>query len=80
MLKTNYAKFIEQRDSELFYIGRVAENCCNANFQMTYNKIDNQFRLKIRKEIDLNNDKYVEGKVYFNQKRTKELKEILLRS
>ena len=77
LLKTNYAKFIEQRDSELFYIGRAAETCCNANFQMTYNKIDNQFHLKIRKEIDLQNDKYVEGKVYFNQKRTKELKEIL---
>ena len=77
LLKTNYAKFIEQRDSELFYIGRAAETCCNANFQMTYNQKDNQFHLRIRKEIDLQNDKYVEGKVYFNQKRTKELKQIL---
>ena len=77
LLQNNYNKFVEQRDSDLFYIGRAAETCGNFNFQITYNQKDNQFHLRIRKEIDLQNDKYVEGKVYFNQKRTKELKEIL---
>ena len=78
LLKTNYNKFVEQRDSELFYLGRAAENYCNLNFQMTYNKQNNQFYLKIRKELNLQHNKYVEGKVYFNQKRTKELKHLLL--
>ena len=77
LLQTNYNKFIEQRDSELFYLGRVAENYCNLNFQLTYSKQNNQFRLKVRKEVNLQHNKYVEGKVYFTQKRTRELKHLL---
>ena len=51
LLQTDFSKFIEQRDSEVFYVGRVSDTACNNNFQMSYNKKDNQFYLKIRKEI-----------------------------
>ena len=77
LLNTDFSKFVEQRDSEIFYIGRANETACNRNFQMKYNKKDNQFYLQIRKEIDTKPDKYVRGKVYFNQHRTKEIKELL---
>ena len=52
LLKTDFSKFIEQRDSELFYVGRVSDTACNNNFQMRYNRKDNQFYFKIRKEIN----------------------------
>ena len=77
LLQTDYNKFVEQRDSEIFYIGRANETACNRNFQMKYNKKEKQFYLQIRKEIDTKPDKYVRGKVYFNQHRTKEIKELL---
>ena len=77
LLKTDFSKFVEQRDSEIFYIGRANETACNRNFQMKYNKKDNQFYLQIRKEIDTKPDKYVRGKVYFSKNQTKMIKELL---
>ena len=53
------------------------DTTCNTNFQIRYNKKDNQFYLQIRKEINTGQDKYVRGKVYFNQKQTKKIKELL---
>ena len=72
-----YQKFVEQRDSEIFYVGRAVETACNNNFQMRYNKKDNQFYFKIRKEINTKPDKYVTGKVYFSKTQTKKIKELL---
>ena len=77
LLQTNYNKFVEQRDSELFYMGNVTDATCNNNFQMRYNKKDNQFYFKIRKEINTKPDKYVKGKVYFSKTQTKKIKELL---
>ena len=77
LLKTDFSKFVEQRDSEMFYVGRADEKACNNNFQMRYNKKDNQFYLQIRKEIDTKQDKYVRGKVYFSKSQTKKIKELL---
>ena len=77
LLKTDFSKFIEQRDSEIFYVGRADEKACNNNFQMRYNKKDNQFYLQIRKEIDTKPDRYVRGKVYFSKNQTKKIKELL---
>ena len=77
LLKTDFSKFVEQRDSEIFYVGRADEKACNNNFQMRYNKKDNQFYLQIRKEIDTKPDKYVRGKVYFSKNQTKKIKELL---
>ena len=73
----DYQKFLEQRDSEIFYVGRAVETACNNNFQMRYNKKDNQFYLQIRKEINTVPDKYVRGKVYFSKSQTKMIKKLL---
>ena len=77
LLKTDFNKFVEQRDSELFYVGNATDPACNNNFQMRYNRKDNQFYFKIRKEINTKPDKYVTGKVYFSKSQTKKIKELL---
>lgn len=77
LLKTDYNKFIKQRDSELFFIGRAAEKSNNLNFQLEYNPKKNNFQVKVRKEIDLEESKYEYGEIYFNQKRTKQIRKIL---
>lgn len=73
----DYQKFVEQRDSEIFYVGRATEKAGNMNFQMEYNKKDNQFYLQIRKEINTIPYKYVRGKVYFSKSQTKMIKKLL---
>lgn len=77
LLKTDYDKFVKQRDSELFFVGRAADTSCNNNFQLEYNPKKNNFRIKVRKEIDLEDSKYEYGEVYFNQTRTKQIRQIL---
>ena len=77
LLKTDYNKFVKQRDNELFFVGRAAETNCNNNFQLEYNPKKNNFRIKVRKEIDLDESKYEYGEIYFNQKRTKQIRKIL---
>ena len=77
LLKTNFSKFVEQRDSELFYVGNATDPTCNNNFQMRYNKKDNQFYFKIRKEINTGKGKWVKGKVYFSKSQTKMIKKLL---
>ena len=68
LLKTDYKKFVEKRDSEIYFLGRAGDGACNNNFQVEYSSKTNQFYFKIRKEIDLENDKFVYGKFYFNNK------------
>ena len=77
LLKTNYNKYVKQRDSELFFVGRAGETSCNNNFQLVYNPKKNNFQVKVRKEIGLEESKYEYGEVYFNQKRTKQIRQIL---
>ena len=71
LLKQNYDKFVEQRDSQMTFIGAKEETCCNHNFQLRYNRKDNQFLIKLRKDFggykSVNiKDKFTHGKVYFN--------------
>ena len=78
LLKKDYKKFIKKRDSEIYFLGRAADNTCNNNFQVEYNPKINQFYFRIRKEIDLKNDKFVYGQFNFNNKNyTKLLKKLL---
>lgn len=77
LLKNDYNKFIKQRDSELFFVGRAAETSGNNNFQLVYNQKKNNFQVKVRKEIGLEGSKYEYGEVHFNQKRTKQIRKIL---
>lgn len=71
LLKQNYDKFVEQRDSQMGFIGAKEETCCNHNFQLRYNRKDNQFSIKMRRDFggykSANiKDKFIYGKVYFN--------------
>lgn len=77
LLKTDYNKFVKQRDSELFFVGRAVEISGNNNFQLVYNPKKNNFRIKLRKEMGLEDSKYEYGEIYFNQKRTKQIRQIL---
>lgn len=71
LLKQNYNKFVEQRDSQMGFIGAKEETCCNHNFQLRYNRKSNQFLIKMRKDfggyksVDIK-DKFIYGEVYFN--------------
>lgn len=80
LLKTDYKKFVEKRDSEIYFLGRAGDGACNNNFQVEYSSKTNQFYFKIRKEIDLENDKFVYGKFYFNNKSYTNLLKNLLRT
>ena len=71
MLKQNYDKFVEQRDSQMTFIGAKEEVCCNQNLQLTYNRRYNQFSIKLRRDFggykSVNiKDKFIYGKVCFN--------------
>ena len=51
------------------FVGAKEEKACNQALQLEYNRKDNQFRVKLRKDFGgykLARDKYVYGKVYFN--------------
>ena len=79
LLKKEYKEFIKKRDSEIYYLGRAGDKTCNNNFQVEYNSKINQFYFKIRKEIDLDNDKFVYGQFNFNNKNyTNLLKNLLI--
>ena len=69
LLKSNKTKFLLQRDSQMSYIGRQDDTKRNQMFQLTYNKRNNQFKIKIRKDFGFDTEeKYVFGKCYFNKK------------
>ena len=80
LLKKDYKEFIKKRDSEIYYLGRASDKTCNNNFQVEYNSKINQFYFKIRKEIDLDNDKFVYGQFNFNNKNYTNLLKKLLRT
>ena len=80
LLQKDYKEFIKKRDSEIYFLGRARENACNLNFQVKYNSKMNQFYFRIRKEIDLENDKFVYGQFNFNNKNYTNLLKNLLRT
>ena len=80
LLQKDYKEFIEKRDSEIYFLGRAGDNACNLNFQVEYSSKINQFYFRIRKEIDLENDKFVYGQFHFNNKNYTNLLKNLLRT
>lgn len=71
LLKQDHDKFVEQRDSQVTFIGAREEVACNQNLQLTYNRRSNQFLIRLRKDFGgyksaKGDDRYVYGKVYFN--------------
>ena len=72
LLKQDHRKFIEQRDSQMTFIGAKEETACNHNLQLTYNRRSNQFLIRLRKDFGgyksaKGDDRYAYGKVYFNR-------------
>lgn len=70
LLKQDYKKFIEQRDSQMSFVGAREETACNQVLQLTYNRMSNQFLIRLRKDFGgyksaKGDDRYVYGKVYF---------------
>ena len=80
LLQKNYKEFVKKRDSEIYFLGRAREKSCNNNFQVEYSSKTNQFYFRIRKEIDLDNDKFVYGQFNFNNKNHTNLLKNLLRT
>ena len=80
LLQKDYKEFVKKRDSEIYFLGRAGDNACNLNFQVEYSSKLNQFYFRIRKEIDLDNDKFVYGQFNFNNKVHTNLLKNLLRT
>jgi len=80
LLQKDYKEFVKKRDSEIYFLGRAGDNACNLNFQVEYSSKINQFYFKIRKEIDLEDDKFVYGQFNFNNKDYTNLLKNLLRT
>ena len=76
LLKQNYDEFVEQRDRQMTFIGTKEEICCNQNLQLTYNRKNNQFLIKLRRDFggykSANiKDRFIYGKAYFNHHKNK---------
>ena len=70
LLKHDYKRFVEQRDSQMSFVGSKSDTAQNKMLQLSYNPKNNQFDLKLRKDFDgyknaSKDDKYVYGRVYF---------------
>ena len=69
LLKRDYEKFINQRDSQMSFVGAKAQKASNQMLQLTYNSKNNQFEIKLRKDFGFKtakgDDRYEYGKVYF---------------
>ena len=71
LLKQDHEQFIEQRDSQMTFIGAKEETACNQVLQLNYNRRSNQFLIRLRKDFGgyksaKGEDRYAYGKVYFN--------------
>ena len=80
LLQKAYKEFVKKRDSEIYFLGRAGDKTCNNNFQVKYSTKTNQFYFRVRKEIDLENDKFVYGQFNFNNKNYTNLLKNLLRT
>ena len=69
LLQRDYEKFINQRDSQMSFVGSKTEIAGNQMLQLTYNSKNNQFEIQLRKDFGFKtakgDDRYVYGKVYF---------------
>ena len=69
LLQSDYKQFVNQRDSQMSFIGSKGQKACNTNLQLTYNSKNNQFEMQLRKDFGFKtakgDDRYVYGKVYF---------------
>lgn len=70
LMKRNHETFVEQRDGQMVFIGAKYDTACNQNLQLMYNKQNNQFRVRLRKDFGgykpaKGTDRYVCGQVYF---------------
>ena len=69
LLQTDYQAFVERRDAHMSFVGSKSETSGNNMLQLRFNPRNNQFELRLRKDISgFKNakDKYVYGRVYFN--------------
>lgn len=69
LLQSDYQAFVKQRDSQMSFVGCKAEPSCNQMLQLEFNPKNNQFWIKLRKDIGgfkSSDDKYAYGQVYFN--------------
>ena len=69
LLQTDYQAFVEQRDSQISFIGGKSETSGNQMLQLQFNSKKNQFQIKLRKDFGgfkSSDDKYAYGQVYFN--------------
>ena len=75
LLKRNYQKFKQKRDSQLSFVGCKSEVGCNQQLQLIFNPKNNQFKIKLRKDFGFKKskgkDKIVEGQVYFRNHKNK---------
>lgn len=69
LLQTDYQAFVERRDAQMSFVGSKSETSGNQILHLRFNTKNNQFELRLRKDIggfkDAK-DKYVYGRVYFN--------------
>lgn len=69
LLQTDYQAFAGRRDAQMSFIGSKSEASGNQILQLRFNSKNNQFELRLRKDIGgFKNakDKYFYGRVYFN--------------
>lgn len=76
LLQKDYTAFVEHRDSQMSFVGSKDEPACNQQFQLKYNSSNNQFELKVRKDLGgfkelKGSDRFVVGKVYFRHYKDK---------
>ena len=75
LLQRDYEKFINQRDSQMSFVGSKTEIAGNQTFQLIYDPKNNQFKIQLRKDFGFKtakgDDKYVYGKVYFRHHKNK---------
>lgn len=75
LLKRNYQKFKQKRDSQLSFVGCKSEPGCNQQLQLIFYPKNNQFKIKLRKDFGFKKskgkNKIVEGQVYFRNHKNK---------
>lgn len=73
--KGNKDAFIAHRDKQLFFVGKATDNGRNGLVQLSYNKRNNQFDIRLRKDFNYKDakggDRYVWGRCYFSHHKDK---------
>ncbi|MFB6349952.1 IS200/IS605 family accessory protein TnpB-related protein [Moraxella sp. ZJ142] len=62
--------FLDQRDHDLYFVGKADDTCRNNMLQLHHNKHNNQFTIKLRKDFAYKqakgDERFVYGQCYFN--------------